>query len=155
MNFILFLHKSIKNLQISQKNRLNFWWYVYRNTMSILKLIKSKRFVNRWNSFLENCSLMEKKWDHQTQKNEKLYMQTFNLMIMYKLNHILAFLQIRGYQTFVVLKVVCVKNVILCLSRLSHKMLHNQNKKGLMKPTVCTVSILEVVYKLFSATCSR
>ena len=52
-------------------------------------------------------------------------------------------------------KVVCVKNVILCLSRLSHKMLHNQNKKGLMKPTVCIVSILEVVYKLFSATCSR
>ena len=52
-------------------------------------------------------------------------------------------------------KVVCVKNVILCLSRLSHKMLHNQNKKGLMKPTVCIVSILEVVYKLFSATCNR
>ena len=50
---------------------------------------------------------------------------------------------------------VCVKNVILCLSRLSHKMLHNQNKKGLMKPTVCIVSILEVVYKLFSATCNR
>ena len=42
--------------------------------------------------------------DGETQKKEKLYMQTFNLMIIYKLNNILAFLQIRGYQTFVVSK---------------------------------------------------
>lgn len=83
-------------------------------------------------------------------------MQTFNLMIMYKLNHIhISISSEKRLSDICSFKVVCVKNVILCLSRLSHKMLHNQNKKGLMKPTVCTVSILEVVYKLFSATCNR
>ena len=52
---------------------------------------------------------------------------------MYKLNHkpinISSAKRLSDICSF---KVVCVKNVILCLSRLSHKMLHNQNKKALI-----------------------
>ena len=94
--------------------------------------------------------------DGEKQKNEKLYMQTFNESNdNVQVESHISISSDKRLSDICSFKVVCVKNVILCLSRLSHKMLHNQNKKGLMKPTVCIVSILEVVYKLFSATCNR
>ena len=65
------------------------------------------------------------------QKNEKKITYAdiiFNDTRLIQLSYIPVFLKMLS--DICSFKVVCVKNVILCLSRLSHKMLHNQNKKG-------------------------